>query len=667
MKRVTLFAFLWLALGYASRAEAETITGRMTYADFIPQLTQPPINAGRTKPIRSTKIEIWHRDANAPFFGIVDVVESDSNGFFTTTDVVRGQGVFFARIFALNEAADVFSMGGPATFFKDSAQITTNSASAVIDLSAHFTAVEDAGLFNISQVLISGFNYANAHRAPGETDTITRVLARPHYTAFSYAYYDRAAILISNYAIFEDFTILHEYGHFVQEKIGTFAALPASHDGCSINSGSNFTNDLIWKWLAWQEGFASYFAHRALGPVSESSPPNHELPNPCSFPGNTVEDFVAAALLDLADPVGSLPGDELDLFAGHDDEVFHIFDRDMDLPFGSNPTIEDFVDAWIARGNDYPPLFDLFTDIGIVEIPEPMPIAGYPMNGKAPRAIWRSGANAFWHIKNNDFSNDATVILWGVPNDIPVPADYDGDNISDVAIYRPSTAEWWVKKSGSLGAIDVKVWGDPCTPTNSDCDIPTPGDFDGDGEQEYAIYRPTTGQYWVLGDTAGESQVVDSLVPFAQPAVADYTGDGRDDFGTFVNGLFFSWVDAADPLTSFDWVWFGVEGIAVPGDYQKDAKAEIAVFETVSPYRYMMLGAPNEAPVELFRGLSGDIPVPADFNGDRKIDAATWRPSDGIWRVKPSNVCPGWYLGPCSTGLNSQQWGISTDKPAPGD
>jgi hypothetical protein len=33
---------------------------------------------------------------------------------------------------------------------------------------------------------------------------------------------------------------------------------------------------------------------------------------------------------------------------------------------------------------------------------------------------------------------------WGVSTDIPVPKDYVGDGRTDLAIWRPSTGEWWL-------------------------------------------------------------------------------------------------------------------------------------------------------------------------------------------------------------------------------
>ena len=36
-------------------------------------------------------------------------------------------------------------------------------------------------------------------------------------------------------------------------------------------------------------------------------------------------------------------------------------------------------------------------------------------------------------------------------------------------------------------------------------------------------------------------------------------------------------------------------------------------------------------------GQAGDLPVPADYDGDGKTDPAIWRSPDGMWHVRTSS------------------------------
>jgi hypothetical protein len=50
---------------------------------------------------------------------------------------------------------------------------------------------------------------------------------------------------------------------------------------------------------------------------------------------------------------------------------------------------------------------------------------------------------------------------WGLPDDVPVPSDFDHDGRADFTIWRPSNGTWWVVPSSNPAAPYVGQWGLP--------------------------------------------------------------------------------------------------------------------------------------------------------------------------------------------------------------
>jgi hypothetical protein len=84
-----------------------------------------------------------------------------------------------------------------------------------------------------------------------------------------------------------------------------------------------------------------------------------------------------------------------------------------------------------------------------------------------------------------------------------VPGDYDGDGKTDFAVWRPTTGQWFIIPSGNPATQITQSFG-------LDGDIPVPADYDGDQIADIAVWRPTTGQWYIIPSSSPMSFTVTS-------------------------------------------------------------------------------------------------------------------------------------------------------------
>ncbi len=237
---------------------------------------------------------------------------------------------------------------------------------------------------------------------------------------------------------------------------------------------------------------------------------------------------------------------------------------------------------------------------------------------RADLSIFRPSDGTWWYSASGS-GGQYRAQAFGVATDRPVAADYDGDGITDLAVYRGG--QWHVL--GSATGYRVDAFGLPD-------DIPQMGDFDGDGKADRAVYRPSTGTWYILRSTDGGFYGFPFGLPTDKPVAADYDGDGRMDPAVYRDGTWYM-LRSRDGFAA---VQFGLPSDRlVPGDYDGDRRVDQAVYRDGT--WYILRSTDNGVRVD-FLGTGTDVPVVADYDGDGRIDLGVFTPSTGRWDIRRS-------------------------------
>lgn len=100
------------------------------------------------------------------------------------------------------------------------------------------------------------------------------------------------------------------------------------------------------------------------------------------------------------------------------------------------------------------------------------------------------------------FKSDGTIAqkTLGGNGDVPKVADYDGDELFDVAVFRPSTQELFVRQSSDNQLVTYNFG-------SGTADYTVRGDFTGDGIDDIAFWEPTTAVFTAMTSDNGFNDV----------------------------------------------------------------------------------------------------------------------------------------------------------------
>jgi len=293
-----------------------------------------------------------------------------------------------------------------------------------------------------------------------------------------------------------------------------------------------------------------------------------------------------------------------------------------------------------------------------------------------------------------------------------VSGDYDGDGRADPAVFDEATGLWYAasldeaqgstfvptsKRVGTTAdksGFRVQEWLSPNTdhrtPITASARVivwalpwgwpgawMTPGDYDGDGRNDFSVFNPDTGRWYVAALTSVQSSVsgiqttkspnTDNRKPNTTPPApgilntehctlntgalrviawsfqwgwagvwpvsGDYDGDGRDDFAVFDINTARWYVMNADGIVLAWALSWGLPGmIPVQGDYDGDGISDLALFDQAAG-RWYVLTLDGRLLAWEFIGRPGTTPVPGDYDGDGISDLALFDQNTGCWYV----------------------------------
>jgi hypothetical protein len=282
--------------------------------------------------------------------------------------------------------------------------------------------------------------------------------------------------------------------------------------------------------------------------------------------------------------------------------------------FLSNSNTGGIAETWFKYGN-----------------PGDIPLAGdWDGDGMDTPGVARPNPAGWmdWYLRNSN-SQGVSDISFALGNrtDRTLTGDWNRDRIDTPAVTRPNAAgwlDWWLKNAndGTWRAGDhALAYG------NGSGDVSVVGDWNGDGIATPAVYRRSTATFYLADDFSGNAVAAFS---FGTPGntddvvIGDWNGDGYDSIGLFRRSTA-AWTlsnSNASGAVTFKFVYGNAGDVPVVGDWNGDGTDTVGVVRTAT------VAYPTSA---AFGGANGVIDTDAEIGA--VLTALGAADSDADWNA----------------------------------
>lgn len=207
--------------------------------------------------------------------------------------------------------------------------------------------------------------------------------------------------------------------------------------------------------------------------------------------------------------------------------------------------------------------------------------------------------------------------------DVPLAADWTGDKIADLTVFRRAApATFYIQRPG-LSSL--------AKPMGAVTDDPVVGDWDGNGVADPGVRTPST-RIFSLKNAAGVISSISFGVPTDKPIAGNWGGDAKWEIGVWrASTATFFQRSATGVTTSV--VLGDSNDLPVTGDWDGDGRTDLGVYDqTTATFTLRMVDAQAVVwTANVKFGTAGDLPVAGDWDGNKITDLGTWTPTTAVF------------------------------------